>query len=183
MHPFPSTLLAWRCLLWRPFHRILNRRLGRAVLLGDILLVAKLLDLGAHPNAHLIEGFTPLTLNHTKSDVQCAELACLLLSRGAHPDMAHTSGMRPLHYAAIFSLPILCRTLVDGGANVQALDSGGLTPSARAHLAEKHCFPELVLSDTSPLPKLRERVQAELLRGEMDLHARSVPAGQKSVRL
>ena len=112
------------------FRPLLSSMLFSAVERADAKAAAKLLSLGANPNARSESkaGFTPLTLNHTHSDERCAAIGRSLLQAGADPNLPNRDGLTPLHYAAQFALPLLCSELLEAGANPDLANAKGLNP-------------------------------------------------------
>jgi len=138
--------------LWWPFggwrRGVLRSLLGEAVAMDQVALVRWFLSLGADPNERdnsqavrvavseegeilsvdppVVTGTTPLM--HAKN----AEIARLLLARGAEVDARNPQRRTPLMYAARWSDPEVVALLLEQGADVRAVDAQGMDAIAWA---------------------------------------------------
>jgi ankyrin repeat protein len=94
------------------------------VIKGNIKIVEFLIDHGADPNIHDIEG-TPLqmAIHHKRNE----DMAVFLVESGAKLQ-EFSFGNTDLHLAAIWGFADLVRALVKHGANVNAINDYGRTP-------------------------------------------------------
>ena len=99
-----------------------------AVRLQDRRLIARLLELGADPNAGAGRGTTALH----RAAWGPASVIQELLAAGADPNARTLDGWSPVHNAAIARDPNSLTALLDGGADVNAKTSDGETPLHRA---------------------------------------------------
>ncbi len=106
-----------------------------AAALGELDTIRDLLDEEPElASAFSDDGFTALHLaawfGHTK-------IAEILLARGADPRVvaANSTALEPLNSAAAAGNPVIAHLLLDRGAEVDAVQQGGITPlhSAAAH--------------------------------------------------
>jgi ankyrin repeat protein len=122
----------------------LNRRLIEAVKASNTKYVQSLLDAGADLNARDVrpnEGETPL---HHAARTGNVELAALLISKGADPNIAAPSGFTPLHVAAGLNRRAMLEFLLGRNANPNALDRRG-TPLHAATLGGHAAIVALLL--------------------------------------
>lgn len=86
-----------------------------------------LIDLGCSVNTPSENhNITPLTVVVSKSGTK-SEILDLLLTSGANPNMADTSGATPLHIAALRGEIDIMRKLVEAGADINAQTNDGLS--------------------------------------------------------
>jgi hypothetical protein len=95
----------------------------------DCQNVRTLLSKGANPNIADIEGTTAL---HYAASEACDKCVKALLDAGADPMSLHIHGKSPLHFAArrykrVNSESVI-KSLLQHGANIEALDYDGCTP-------------------------------------------------------
>jgi ankyrin repeat protein len=90
---------------------------------GDLEMVVQLLDAGASPNVKAY-GFTPL---HAASACGAAEIASLLLERGAEIEALTDAGVTPLMFAITENYPELVKLLLEHNARPDASMPGGWT--------------------------------------------------------
>src|SRR5688572_7972638 len=95
-----------------------------AVFSGDEKAVRRLLDEGANPNL-VFADTTPLQLAAEKGRAQLAEL---LIARGAKIDARDVGGDSPLAWAAANGHDDVVRLLVDKGADVNSRSAKSMTP-------------------------------------------------------
>ena len=126
--------------------------LHRAVDLQDLRLVARLLELGADPNAAGLAGRTALHI----AGWGPAPVMQELLAAGADVSARTVDGWSPLHSAAMARGVASLTPLLASGADVNASDDGGATPLHRAARVRE-------------LPNV-----AELLAAGADANARNV---------
>ncbi|CZR67837.1 uncharacterized protein PAC_17736 [Phialocephala subalpina] len=94
------------------------------------LRVAKvLIEFNAPINPQDEEGYTPL---HEATDENSKEMVDFLLSHNADTEIRSQTGWKALHIAARSGFADIARSLINAGANVNALDSDNLSPR---HLA------------------------------------------------
>jgi uncharacterized protein len=110
--------------------------LGLAVFFGNTAVVHVLLDAGADVNLHTREAMKVAPL-HSASAARRADLAELLLARGANPDARAEAGFTPLHGAAGSGQTDLALVLLKHGADINAKDAAGKTPLGHA-VERKH---------------------------------------------
>lgn len=122
--PLQSILRA----LARPLRPLSNKMLLDGTRRADLPAMRRALLLGASPDARGADGFTPLTSIHTFRDETATDAALLLLSAKADPNGRNKTGQTPLHLAALFRLERTCRTLLDAGADPEAINPRALTP-------------------------------------------------------
>lgn len=118
-------------------------------LAGQKDAVRLLLSAGADPNGRSENGATALTYTAfntflhncsvavdapTTIPAQSAQIAELLIEKGADVKARTIDGATPLHFAALYGDPELASTLVKLGANPNIKDLGGTTPVSYASL-------------------------------------------------
>jgi ankyrin repeat protein len=108
---------------------------------GSTNLASLLIDAGADVNLPDGAGFTPL---HTAIENRHRLVAELLLRHGADPNRAGIDGKTPLHTAAANGVVESMRLLLDKGAYVHALSTGG-TPLGSAIESGQRAAVELLL--------------------------------------
>lgn len=109
---------------------------------GDLAMIDDILknnrtsdDFG--PNVFLKN--TRQTALHVAVNALDIDMVRLLLSHGANPDICDEFGHTPLHVAVVVGGANLVRSLVEGGADVNARSgSGGETPIQKAALQPHH---------------------------------------------
>lgn len=155
--------------------------LFEASAIGDAVRVAVIL--GQSPDAigsRTPDGFTALHLACFFQQEPCAHL---LLSHGAPVDAvaSNPSQVAPIHSAVAAGSLKLVRTLVEAGANPNAVQRGGYTPLMGAAAAGLEDIVELLLSNgAQPTPKCDDgQTAADLARhkGHHDLAARLESGG------
>ncbi|ALC06241.1 ankyrin repeat-containing protein [Corynebacterium deserti GIMN1.010] len=101
--------------------------LMRAAEAGNLMVVARLLDLGANPTITTDDGLTALHIAAMKGDDGIVE--CLIES-GAALDATDNRGRTPLWYAAAHNLPdsSVVDVLLRAGANIRVRDINGVSP-------------------------------------------------------
>jgi ankyrin repeat protein len=90
--------------------------------------VKLLLGRGADVNARAEGEYGGRTPLHFVGGSQAAEIACLLLARGANLMARTADGETPLHDAAYDASPELVEVLLEAGADINAQDAYGNTP-------------------------------------------------------
>ena len=103
----------------------------------------------------------------------CAEIVSALLEHGADADAPCSSGLRPLHLAAMSGRLDLVHQLVVWGADPSVQDNGGLTPLGKAILTAPagvlHDVRELLLvAGAQESPTERTHLEARLLADRSD---------------
>ncbi|KAF2188429.1 ankyrin, partial [Zopfia rhizophila CBS 207.26] len=93
--------------------------------------ISILLAKGADVNAKTKVGKESALYYHLEctNDV---ETITLLLDSGADPNQVGDGGTSPLHLAAEYATPVLCKDLLDYGANIESLDKEAGSPVDRA---------------------------------------------------
>jgi ankyrin repeat protein len=119
-----------------------------AAMRGQTKAVAFLISQGANVNDKGFQEMTPLadmaSVWGLRSDEKCAEVARLLISRGAKIDPVDASGDTPLLVAAEAGKPRLVQLLLENGADVTTRrHTGGAGPTA-LHLAVENGREEVV---------------------------------------
>jgi len=106
---------------------VLASPLHQAVRSRDIVTLEALLEshTGDALNATEAEGITPL---HLAAATDQADMAKLLLSRGAKVDTGNTKGFTPLHWAASRDATHTLQVLLDAGADINAKAHNNITP-------------------------------------------------------
>ncbi len=135
-----------------------------------------LLDQGADPNAKtLLPGWCnhPVTPLSVAAACGHAEVASLLLQRGAHADLPVGDGMTPLYLAAQFGHAQLVALLLSARASTEVAKADGATPmlvashqghaEVRALRTVRAPPPRSPHSTTSPTPRHPPRQVVELL--------------------
>jgi ankyrin repeat protein len=143
-----SCPLPWSKDSWEGYPPPTDYPIHLAAASGHLDIVRLLLDHGANPDAHGGEGqFTPL---HSADD---AEIAKLLISRGADVNARDDQGCQPIHNAAmpgylenrrkeaVAKSLSLIHLLLHHGANPLAMDEDGEQP---IHVAAKYSTNEVV---------------------------------------
>jgi hypothetical protein len=118
--------------------------LHRAAWSGKLEIGRRLLDHGANIHARDDEDWTPLFTATFEGHV---EFARMLLKRGAETGInAHevSEGLTPLHIAVRWGGIRAVRLLLDHGADVNARDNSGLTPSQQPSALDEHEIAELL---------------------------------------
>ena len=139
---------------------------------GGLELIRMLIDHGANVNARDNEGWTPL---HRASEAGSFsgedrfDIAQLLIEYGADVDIRHTNQETLLHLASYQGRLQLVRTLVDGGANINAKDNQDQTSLHRV-LAAEYCPSEDRFSVAQLLIGHGADVNARNMCGETPLH-------------
>jgi ankyrin repeat protein len=163
-----SKVLASICYPLRP---LLNKMLLGAVRRSDLSAARKAIALGASCDALDRDGFTPLTINHTMDDSSCCAMARILIEAGASLNLPNASGMRALHYAALFCLVDLSCLLLEAGADPEAPNAEGLSPAR--HLRSFHlAAPQHFNSDlVARIEALYERQALVAAAGQAQPHS------------
>ncbi len=115
----------------------LSRMLMAAAKLGKAEEAARLLDMGANPNATDDTGCTPLQYAALYNSPKIAEL---LLKHNANPNAADCMGWTPLYHAACNNYLTISELLVKHGASPNKADRSGWTP---LHYAVHNNNPEI----------------------------------------
>lgn len=102
-----------------------------AAVLPDLRLLRGLIERGVDVNA-LQDGMSPLLAATRDSWHGRPEAVMTLLANGADPRIADAEGNTPLHHAARSSDPGVAALLRDAGADIDALNGGGLSPLGSA---------------------------------------------------
>ncbi len=102
----------------------LSRMLMAAAKLGKAEEAARLLDMGANPNATDDIGWTPLHYTVRNNNPKIAKL---LIQHNANPNATDNIGRMPLHYAARDNNPKIAELLLNNGADPDVIDSIGQT--------------------------------------------------------
>jgi len=138
--------------------------LYRAILAGDVNQVQTLLDGGADVNAEFEDQTGPLYTACLMGHVQIAEL---LILRGADIEARGPGGETALIVAAGHpESRVLVRTLIEGGANVNAMDDQGFSPLWNAcTLAGRPGVPEDAAVKTAALLLDRGAYADSFIRG------------------
>jgi ankyrin repeat protein len=108
-----------------------NTVVSHAVLGGCIEQMARMIRLGADPNAANVEGATPLKL---AADAGLTDAATALLRCGADPNSRNGYGQTPLALAAMNGHAPVVRALIAAGADVNALPAGAKESDRRSAL-------------------------------------------------
>ena len=121
--------------VWRLFSAGAAPTLEAAVVVGDVRSLQALLAAGADMDARGAGGYAGL---HWAAAINGYLAAGILLKHGADPNLpTEWDRESPLHIAARNGNADVGRLLIDGGANVDAIDTGGHTPLDLA-LSRKH---------------------------------------------
>ncbi|ANE05358.1 ankyrin repeat domain-containing protein [Corynebacterium crudilactis] len=101
--------------------------LMRAAEAGNLMVVARLLDLGAHPQLTNPHGVTALHIAATAGDDGIIEC---LINAGAKVDAIDADGRTPLWNAAAHHLPdsAVVDVLLRAGASIKLRDNNGVSP-------------------------------------------------------
>lgn len=97
----------------------------KAIKIGDIERIKKLISQGADVNAKDKRGMTPL---HNAAYYGQRQVAEVLIAKGANVNGTNTAGQTPLHIAANFGAKFVPELLLANGANIRARDVAGNTP-------------------------------------------------------
>jgi len=97
----------------------------KAIKIGDIERIKKLISQGADVNAKDNRGMTPL---HNAAYYGQRQVAEVLIAKGANVNGTNTAGQTPLHIAANFGAKFVPELLLANGANIRARDIAGNTP-------------------------------------------------------
>lgn len=101
--------------------------LHQAVRARDIVTLEGLLEshVGDALNATIGNGITPL---HLAAATDQADIAALLIARGADASATNNVGFTPLHWAASRDNVVTMRILIEAGADINARASSAITP-------------------------------------------------------
>jgi ankyrin repeat protein len=110
--------------------------LGLAVFFGNKATVEALLKADADVNQQSREHMKVSAL-HSAVAARRADLAEMLLAKGANPNLWAETGVTPLHGVAATGQLDLAALLLKHGADVNAMDDSGKTPLAHASAAKQ----------------------------------------------
>lgn len=126
-----------------------NDRLSRAVLIGDIALVRRLIHAGASPNTALDRSKDePLSVLELASEAGDLKMVKLLLDKGADVNAPNFWGGAAIVGASVFGTAEVVALLIKHGADVNVYDDGTRTLDYAVHRVE-----------SANGPKTRERCQ------------------------
>jgi ankyrin repeat protein len=105
--------------------------LGLAVFFGNTSSVEVLLQAGADVNQHS-RGSIKVSPLHSAAAARRADLAEMLLAKGANPNARAETGFTPFHSVAVTGQLDLAALLLKYGADINAKDDSGKSPLAHA---------------------------------------------------
>jgi ankyrin repeat protein len=148
---------------------------------GNTGAAAALLDLGADMAARDKElGATALHYAARAGHVG-EPTARFLLARGAEPGVKTAEGATPLHLAALFNHARMIGVLVDGGAAIDAVDSGGVTALQYARRSGRLSAVDALLRLGARVDGLNDAVNAGDLRRVRELIAAGAPVNRREL--
>jgi hypothetical protein len=114
-------------------------------------------------------GYTPLVQTAIVNDAEKAEI---LLAAGAHVDFQDLTGRTALHWSADNKNEILCRRLLDAGANPNAYTYAGQPVLTLPYLRQSTSIKNLLIQRGAKLPFAQDFINAKVLGHQFELEGR-----------